>query len=422
MLERRLADLRANEGPRVALAALWCGLLLTANNGLHPLRDAMALSGEVERLPWLFTATFVVMLAAVPLFGLAVAKLGRARLVPWVHRFLSCHALVFFVIMRGWLGDDPQLEVWTARVFFVWTSVFNLFTVSLFWSVMADLFVVDDAKRLFGPIAVGGSVGALIGPALGGTLALWAEPADLLLVVALALELALACLRGLHAMPGGATNALPAEDAAIGGHPFAALPELLRSPALLGIATYVLLMTISSTCVYFAQAQIVEQALADTRARTALFASVDFGVNALTLLAQGLLAAPLIRRFGLAAALALLPALTLLGLLALAAAPTLTTLIGLQVLRRTCQYGFAKPGREMLFTTLDRSARYKAKSLIDTVVYRGGDALSGWAFTGLAALGLGLGGIALAFAPVALAWIGIGLWLGRTRERAPADA
>lgn len=417
----RLAERRANEGARVGLAALWCGLLLTANNGLHPLRDAMALSGEVERLPWLFTATFVVMLAAVPLFGLAVAKLGRARLVPWVHRCLSIHALIFFVLIRGWLGDDPQLEVWTARVFFVWTSVFNLFTVSLFWSVMADLFAVDDAKRLFGPIAMGGSIGALIGPALGGTLALWAEPADLLLVVALALELALACLRGLHDMPGSLVAEPRASDEAIGGHPFAALPELLRSPALLGIATYVLLMTISSTCVYFAQAEIVAAAFDDPRERTALFASVDFGVNALTLVAQGLLAAPLIRRFGLASALVLLPALTLLGLLALAAAPTLATLIGLQVLRRTCQYGFAKPGREMLFTTLDRSERYKAKSLIDTVVYRGGDALSGWAFTGLAALGLGLGGIALAFVPVALAWIGIGLWLGRSREREPAQ-
>lgn len=401
----------------MALAALWCGCLLTANNGLHPLRDAMALTGELDDLPWLFSATFLVMLAAVPLFGLAVAKLGRARLVPWVHRGLAGHALIFFALMQGWAGDDPAIGLWTARVLFVWTSVFNLFTVSLFWSVMADLFAADDAKRLFGMIAVGGSIGALLGPALGGALALWADPSALLLVVALALELALACLRGLHAGDDAAVDRdRPSADEAVGGSPFAGIGELLRSPALLGIAAYVLAMTISSTCAYFVQARIVEHAFADPDERTALFAGVDFVVNALTLVVQALLAGRVIRRFGLGLALALLPAITVLGLLALAAAPMLATLVVLQVVRRTCQYGFAKPSREVLFTTLDRSQRYKAKSLIDTVVYRGGDALTGWAFTGLAALGLGVTGIALAFVPVAAAWIAIASWLG---QRAP---
>lgn len=403
----------------MALAALWCGCLLTANNGLHPLRDAMALTGELDDLPWLFSATFLVMLAAVPLFGLAVAKLGRARLVPWVHRGLACHALIFFALMQGWAGDDPAIGLWTARVLFVWTSVFNLFTVSLFWSVMADLFAADDAKRLFGMIAVGGSIGALLGPALGGALALWADPSALLLVVALALELALACLRGLHAGDDAAVDRdRPSADEAVGGSPFAGIGELLRSPALLGIAAYVLAMTISSTCAYFVQARIVEHAFADPDERTALFAGVDFVVNALTLVVQALLAGRVIRRFGLGLALALLPAITVLGLLALAAAPMLATLVVLQVVRRTCQYGFAKPSREVLFTTLDRSQRYKAKSLIDTVVYRGGDALTGWAFTGLAALGLGVTGIALAFVPVAAAWIAIASWLGRRAPKA----
>lgn len=414
VLLHRLADLRPGEGARVGLAGLWCGCLLTANAGLHPLRDAMGVAGGVDKLHWLFTATFVAMLVAVPLFGLAVAKLGRARLVPWVHRCLASHALLFFAVMQGWFGESPAIELWTARVFFVWTSVFNLFAISLFWSVMADLFSGADAKRLFGLIAVGGSIGALVGPFVGGTLAVWAEPSWLLVVVALALELALVCLRALHATRDPAFQ--PRADEAIGGSPFAGIGELLRSPALLGLCGYVLLLTASSTAVYFVQARIVEREFVDPAARTAVFASIDFAVNALTLILQGLLAGRLIRRFGLGVSLAVLPVVTLIGLLTLALAPLLASLIAMQVIRRACQYGIAKPAREILFTAVDRSQRYKAKSLIDTVVYRGGDALTGWAFTGLTAIGLGLGGIALVFAPLAAGWIAVGLWLGRETQ------
>jgi AAA family ATP:ADP antiporter len=421
VLLHRIADLRPGEGPRVLFAALWCGCLLTANAGLHPLRDAMGVAGGVDNLQWLFTATFLVMLAAVPLFGLAVAKLGRARLVPWVHRVLAGQALVFFALMQGWLGEGPAIELWTARVFFVWTSVFNLFAVSLFWSVMADLFDGGDAKRLFGLISVGASIGALLGPLIGGALALWADPSLLLLLVALALELALGCLRALHAThathPSASVPVASESGEAIGGSPFAGIAELLRSPALLSICAYVLLMTASSTVVYFVQARIVEREFLDPDARTAAFASIDFAVNALTLILQGLVAGRSIRRFGLGVTLAVLPLVTLIGLLALALAPVLATLIAMQVVRRACQYGLAKPAREVLFTTVDRSQRYKAKSLIDTVVYRGGDALTGWAFAGLAALGLGLGSIALVFAPLAAGWIGVGLWLGRERDQ-----
>jgi AAA family ATP:ADP antiporter len=413
VLLQRIADLRPGEGPRVLFAALWCGCLLTANSGLHPLRDAMGVAGGVDKLQWLFTATFLVMLAAVPLFGLAVAKLGRARLVPWVHRVLAGCALVFFALMQGWFGESPAIELWTARVFFVWTSVFNLFAVSLFWSVMADLFEAGDAKRLFGLISVGGSIGALLGPFLGGVLALWADPSLLLLLVALALELSLVCLRALHAAHPSID--VPPPNEAIGGSPFAGIAELLRSPALLSICAYVLLMTISSTVVYFVQARIVEREFSDPDERTAVFAGIDFAVNALTLIVQGLLAGRCIRRFGLGITLAVLPVLTLVGLLALALAPVLATLVAMQVVRRAGQYGLAKPAREVLFTKVDRSERYKAKSLIDTVVYRGGDALTGWAFAGLAALGLGLGGIALVFAPLAAGWIAVALWLGRER-------
>ncbi len=417
MLLHRLADLRPGEGPRVLFAGLWFGFLMTANYGLKPLREAMGVTSGADKLHWLFTATFLAMLAAVPIFGLAAAKLGRARLVPWVHRFLASHALIFFALMQGWLGEGPELMAWTARVYFVWVSVFNLFAVSLFWSVMADLFSSGDARRLFGLISVGGSIGALAGPVLGGALALWVDPSVLLLVVAVLLEASTWCLRGLAERPFASDPHDPRSQddsaAAIGGSPFAGIGEVLRSPALLGICAYVLLLTASSTVVYFAQAHIVEREFSDEAERTAVFAGIDLAVNTLTLLGQALVSGRMMRRVGLGPTLAAMPLLTLIGLLALAASPVLATLVGFQVIRRAAQYALARPAREVIFTSVDRSQRYKAKSFIDTVVYRGGDALTGWAFAGLTSLGLGLGAISLVFAPLALGWIGVGLWLGK---------
>lgn len=420
MLLERLTELRPGEGARVGLSAAWFCALLTCNYSLRPLRDAMALTGGVRDLHWLFTATFLVMLAAVPLFGLAVSRSDRRRLVSLVHRFFAANLLVFFALMQGWLGDAPELHLWTARVFFVWTSVFNLFVVSLFWSVMADLFSREDARRLFGLISVGGSVGAIAGPSLGAVLAVWVSPALLPLVGALLLELALWAMRGVTARTGEAElhEAREARELSAGAGLLSAFPDLLRSPTLLGICAYILLMTMSSTILYFVQAQIVAAAFADEASRTAVFASLDLGVNAATLLAQGFVTGRVLRRFGLAFALALLPLVCALGFLVLALAPVFAVLAAVQVLRRALNYALAKPAREVLYTSVDRSQRYRAKNLIDTVIYRGGDALTGWLFTGLTSLGLGLGAIALVAAPVAGLWALLGARLGRRESRA----
>ncbi|PRP99594.1 NTP/NDP exchange transporter [Enhygromyxa salina] len=436
---RQIADLRPGEGPKVLSAMAWFCALMTANGALHPLRDAMALTGGVDDLQWLFTATFLVMLAAVPLYGLAVARCGRARLVPLVHRFFALHLLGFFVVMQGWVGAGSEaLAIWTARVFFVWTSVFNLFVISLFWSVLADLFSSQDARRLFGLIGVGGSIGAIAGPAIGGAVALWARPSLLPLIAALLLELSLASMRRVSAEPtlagadfrGPDSSAAPsasepqtwpAPTTAVGGGAFAAIPQLLRSPLLLGICAYVLLLTMSSTVLYFMQAQIVAVSFTDASTRTAVFAGVDLTVNVLTLAIQAVLTGRLIQRVGLSWSLAALPLLCALGFVGLAIAPVLVALLGFQILRRVASYAISRPAREVLYTMVDRSQRYKAKSLIDTVVYRGGDALTGWAFTGIKALGLGLGGIALLMAPVAGLWAGVGAMLGRPRPARAQD-
>lgn len=191
---------------------------------------------------------------------------------------------------------------------------------------------------------------------------------------------------------------------------------VLRSRYLLGICLFIGLSSTLATFVYFQQAHIVRERFADPDQRTAVFALMDLAVNALTIGAQLFLTGYLVARLGLSRTLTFLPALTLLGFAALGVAPVLTAFVGFQVLRRTAQYGVARPAREMLFTVVTREEKYKAKNFIDTVVYRGGDAVSGWAFAGLAALGLGLTGIAVVALPLAAIWGAVALYLGRRQE------
>lgn len=403
------------------LAAIWFCCLLTTNYTLRPLRDAMGVAGGVDRLHWLFTATFLVMLAAVPAYGLAVARHGRWRLVPLVHRFFALNLILFFALMQGWLdgvGPSEVVRVWTARAFFVWQSVFNLFVISLFWSVMADLFSGSDARRLFGLISLGGSVGAIAGPTIGGALSLWLDPHLLPLVAATLLELSLWAMRSMRsrALADGAIGHASTDDAAIGGSALAAFPEIVRSPKLLGICAYVLLLTMSSTSLYFIQAHVIEANFTDDGTRTAVFAGIDLSVNVLSVLAQALLTGRLIQRLGLGRSLAVLPLACVVGFALLSIVPVLATLVGFQIARRVVDYAIARPAREVLYTAVDRSERYKAKSAIDTVVYRGGDALMGWLFAGLQALGLGLGAIAMLSVPLAGVWAIVGAWLGRRSE------
>ncbi len=354
---------------------------------LRPLRDEMGVQGGVENLPWLFSATFAVMLAAVPLFGWAAARLPRRRLVPWTYLFFITNVLVFYALF-----ESAFAAPWVARCFFVWVSVFNLFVVSVFWSLMTDLFRPEQAARLFGFISAGGSCGALAGPALTASLAAALGTAKLLLV---------SC--GFLGLIGGTT--------------WSGVLEILRSPYLLGIVAYVLLYTVLYGFVYLELAQLIASSYRDSAERTALFARVDLAVNVLTLLGQVFVVAKFVEKLGVGAALALLPALGLLGFAAIGLAPVFAVLIGFQILRRAADYAIARPAREMLFTVLKREAKYKSKNFIDTVVFRGGDAASGWVYAALKGLGLGLAGLAAAAVPGAILWLALGLLLGRQHRR-----
>lgn len=384
---------------------------------VRPMRDEMGILGGVENLQWLFTGTLLVMTAAIPLFGWVSSRFPRRQFLPYVYLFFIVMLLLFYGLMGGYVAPT-----YVARAFFIWTSVFNLFVVSVFWSFMTDLYSNAQARRLFGFIAAGGTVGALTGPALTAILVQPIGARNLLLVSALFLGWAIVCIVKLSSWSesnstGIGTSTAESKQAAIGGSIWAGVRIVIRSPYLLGICLLMLLFTTLATFLYFMQAQIIRDAFVDSEQRTAVFALIDLAVNALTLALQVFLTSRLIKWLGLAAVLAIIPILLAIGFTLLGIAPVLTVLLAVQVIRRAGNYAVMRPAREMLYVVLSREEKYKAKNVIDTVVYRAGDAVSAWVYAGMRSLGLGLSGIAFIAVPLALFWAWIAFGLGRQQTK-----
>ena len=413
----RVVAVRDGEIPALLWSFAYFFCLLAGYYVLRPLRDEMGIAGGVRNLQWLFTATFVVMLAAVPLFGAVVARLPRQRFIPLVYHFFVINIALFWLL----LTFDVS-KVYVARVFFVWISVFNLFTVSVFWSFMADLYASEQGKRLFGFIAAGGSAGALLGPLLTVGLAAPLGPVNLLIIAALFLELAVYCARRLERVAArtqtGTSAAAPGAPAgSLGGSWLDGIVLLLRSPYLGGIALWVALLSLAGTFLYFQQASIVAAASDDPAVRVRIFASIDLAIGILTIVVQCFATGRLITRFGVGAAAAFLPCVFALGFLALWVSPTLAVVIAFQAVQRTANFAVSNPAREVLFTVVERAEKYKAKNVIDIVVFRGADAFNGWLFTTLRGAGLDLAAISASSLPLMLAWAALAIALGRAQER-----
>ena len=427
-LLRRVVDVREHEIAAVVWSCAYFFFVLSAYYVLRPIRDEMGVAGGVQNLAWLFLGTLVGMLLVHPLFTALVARLPRRRFVPLIYRFFILNLVVFFLLFR--VGDAAQ-AVWIGRLFFIWTSVFNLFVVSIFWSLMADLYRPSQGQRLFGLVAVGGTLGAVLGASITSGLAHFLRPASLLLVSALLLEIAARAARALDGEEEKLTRAAEQDEAVaarppekvIGGGMLEGIGHVARSPYLLGIAGLMLLFTITSTFLYFQQADIVARAFkSDPQARTRLFANLDLAVNVLTLVTQVFLTGRALRWLGVGIALAFLPLMTLIGSAILASAPVLAVLVVFQVLRRAGNFAIQRPAREVLYTVVPRTEKYKAKNFNDTFVYRLGDQVGAWSYTAIAWVGFGLSGLALTMMPLSAAWLLLALWLGvryrRVREAA----
>ena len=381
---------------------LLCGYYL-----LRPVRDEMAIEGGVQHLPWMMTGTFLTLLVATPVFGFVSGRYSRVRLLLSVYLFFIVQLVGFFVAMTGhW---QPE---WIARVFFVWLSVFNLFVVSVFWSLMADVFAPEQGKRLFGVIAAGGSTGALLGPVLTTGLTYVFSIPVLMLVSALFLAACMGCIFRLDEW----TRARVGTDrdrtgAPLGGGMLDGVRLAWASPYLLGICGYLAILTMTATFLYLEQVRLVAEYVDTPEARTRLFSSMDFATNILTWLTQLTLTNRLVTRFGLVAALVILPGISLAGFLGIAVWPGLALYVVFSVMRRVGEYALSKPAREMLFTVVSREEKYKAKNFIDTAVSRGGDASTGWLVSGIKALGVTTGQIAWALVPLMLLWAWLSRWL-----------
>ncbi len=420
-----LVGARPGEGAALFWSSAYYFLVLAAYYVLRPIRDEIGAASGAEKLAWLFTGTLAGMLLVHPLYASLVAKLPRQRFIPLAYRFFILNLVGFFLAFRV---VDPARAQWVGWVFFIWTSVFNLFVVSVFWSLVTDVFTTGQGKRLFGIVAVGGTVGAVAGSSITSALVEPLGPLNLMLVSAVLLELAVQAARWLDRREGAlrAADADGAREAArraadgghggevIGGGVLEGIRHVLSSPYLLGIAVLVATYAISSTFLYFQQADIVARVFADDRAaRTRVFANVDLAANVLTLLAQLFLTGRVMRWFGVGVALAALPALTLVGFGILGLAPTLGVLVVFQVVRRATTYAFQRPAREALFSVLPRTDKYKAKNFSDTFVYRLGDQVGAWSYAGMAVFGLGLSALAFSMVPLSAAWLALALWLGR---------
>lgn len=429
----RIVELRPGEGVTALLAMLYFFCLLAGYFVLRPVRESLGLTGGADRLPLLFTGSLIAMVVLTPLFAWLVTRNPRRVFIPAVY-FISIVCLGLFWTAFQFASTEKETAL--AYAFYVFVSVFNLFVVSVFWGFMADIWTLEQAKRLFGFIGAAGTLGAIVGGQMTRSLVSVVGTVNMLLVSIAFIAAALVCIFALLRVHKIDVRPQAAEPAA--PDVWRGLRLVAGQPYLRSVAAYVFLHGLVGTYLYMQQGQIVEATIATRDERTALFALIDMCTNTLTLFIQLFLTSRLIRWFGVTFALVSQPVIAFFGWIVLAVAmfqsarlasagfspgglvPELAVLVGLQVLLRASNYATVRPAREALFTVVEREVKYKSKSFIDTFVYRFGDGVGAWTFLGLRTLGTGLPVIAVAVVPLAAIWVAVGAVLGR-RQRALAD-
>ena len=415
-LLKAVANVEPQEVKAIVIAFIYFFFLMASYFILRPLRDTMGTVYGVSHLQELFTGTFIVSFFVAPIYAGFASRIRLATFLPWVYGFIALTMAGFYLLFR----TSPDNR-WIAAAFYVWLSTFNLLTISVFWSMMADIFSSTQAKRLFGFIAAGGTVGTIAAPAfiaffvnIVGTNTLLLISAAGFVVTAFLVRLLEKEKRKLAARdPEAQKTSL---DKKLGGSPLDGFVLLFKSPYLLMIALFLLLMTWISTVVYFQLADTISHEFASKAARTQAFAAIDLAVNSAAVFIQLFGTGRFIQRFGVTTGLMLNPVIMVIAFLAVAFSPVLLVLGGIQIVRRVAEYAVAKPSRDMLFTVVDQQAKYKAKNVIDTVVYRFGDVTSAWVSSAI--LPFGVAGLAIFGVVICVFWFPIAYLLGRRYENA----
>ncbi|MGD9842906.1 MAG: NTP/NDP exchange transporter [Steroidobacteraceae bacterium] len=418
-LMQSLSKIEPNELKATFASFAFVFLLMTSYNILKPIRDSMASDWTDAEVSWLWTINFFITLAVNFIYSAALSVARLKVVVPSVYGFFAL-SFVAFAFGNGSFADTELVH----KAYYVWVSLFALFHISVFWSFMADLFNKEQAKRLFGFIATGASVGGLVGPALATVLAAFVSNDVIMVIAALMLVPVIFLIAYLERLKGTELHnadlgGTVGKKHTIGGNPFAGFTLLLKSPFLIGISVFLFFYTSLGSFTYFELKNLL--ASYDSETRTQIQAGITLAINALTIVTAMFATGRIASRYGLSVTLALIPVLMMGGFATVGILASVWLVVGLQVVLKAGNYAITRPGREMLFTLVNREERFKTKPVIDTVVYRGGDVINSWSFTALTqGLGLGMGPVALVGAGVAAAWAVMGVLLGRVYSREKA--
>jgi ATP:ADP antiporter, AAA family len=422
-LLQRVMNVEPEEVAPILMAALYFFCILVALQILRPAREALGLERGIEAIRWLFMGTLVVTLFVNPIFGWLVSRFRKMTFIAATYLFFASNLLVFFALL---VFAPQSIGEVSGMVFYVWMSVFNLFVTMVFWALMADRFSYDQSKRLFGAIAVGGTVGAIVGSGQAWVLAERIGTPALLVIAAAFLAAAVVTAFAVNRMTAkwqpteGETLAAVVQDKVIGGSAWEGFRAVARSPYLMGISAYILILAVLVTFVYFTRLQMVAALGDDLDMRTGVFAQIDLITQVATLVLQALVAGHLMKRLGVAVTLAITPIVVALGFIGLAIVGSLAFLVFFDAAFRATQRALMRPARETLFTVVSLEDKYKAKAFTDTFVYRGGDVVGAQTEGILGRFGMGLAGLATVAVPLAIVWAGLGIWLGRVQTRKAA--
>lgn len=414
----RFLGLKPGEFFAVVWSFAYFFCIFSAYSMLRPIRDAMAIMGGTQNIPWLFTGTFVVMLLATPVFGWVASRFPRKQFLPWVYYFFIANILIFFALFTYTQNRELD-QLWIARAFFVWVSVFNLFVVSIFWSFMADIYSKEQSRRLFGVISAGGSTGGILGPIITATLVIPVGFKNVLPLSALLLLAGVYCIYRLRQWvrrhEEDSNSETVESSKAIGGGALDGIRLLFAKPYFGAIASALILASFVGVVGYTYMLKLAEVTFESTDRQTQVFSWIDMAINALSFIGQLILVKHSVKNIGIGATLALLPIATIIGFALLAIHPVFAVMAGLQIFRRSLTFGFTKPAADMLYTVVTTEEKYKVKNFIETALYRGGDVVSAWAVRMMA--GLELSGISLVCMPIAAIWTVIAFWLGKDYKR-----
>jgi len=412
---KALSEIESNELKATFVSTLFVFILMASYYILRPVRDAMASDWTDSEVSFLWNINFFVSAAIVAVYGFAVSRAKLRNVIPSMYGFFALSFIAFYFGI-SLVSDRVLID----KAFYLWVSVFALFHVSVFWTFMADTFNKEQAKRLFAIIGAGASAGALVGPAIPSLFAGVLGTDTLMLIASVSLMLVIPLVFYMYHLKatelGNADLEADTSTAVVGGKWWQGFRSFVTNPYLLGIGAFILLYVFIGSFVYFEQKNLlVDYSRAE---RTQILGSIDWLVNVVTFGMAFFVTGRLVGKVGMPAALALMPVLVCAGLLILAFAPVLTVLLALQVFRRGGNYGLTRPAREMLYTNVTQEERFKAKPVVDIVVYRGGDAVSGTLFAFLTdGIGLGIAAVALVGSAIAAAWAGVGVWLGRQFDK-----